>query len=39
MLAEFVAACAAPYVEVSNQNALSAMDLALQIETILSANL
>jgi predicted dehydrogenase len=39
MLAQFVAACAAPYVEVSNQDALSAMDLALQIETILSANL
>jgi predicted dehydrogenase len=39
MLAQFVAACAAPYAEVSNQDALSAMDLALQIETILSANL
>jgi hypothetical protein len=39
MLAQFVAACTAPYAEVSNQDALTAMDLALQIETILSANL
>ncbi|MFN7497853.1 MAG: Gfo/Idh/MocA family protein [Hyphomonadaceae bacterium] len=39
MLAQFVAACSAPYAEVSNQEALTAMDLALQIETILSANL
>ncbi|OYU75664.1 MAG: hypothetical protein CFE32_13415 [Alphaproteobacteria bacterium PA3] len=39
MLGQFVAACTAPYVEVSNQEALTAMDLALQIETILSANL
>lgn len=39
MLGQFVAACTSPWVEASNQNALTAMDLALQIETILSANL
>ena len=38
-LAQFVAACEAPYQEPANQDALAAMDLALQIETILSANL
>ena len=39
VLGQFVAACTAPYAELSNQEAMTAMDLALQIETILSANL
>lgn len=39
MLGQFVTACSAHYAEMSNQDALTAMDLALQIETILSANL
>ncbi len=39
MLGEFITACTSPWAEVSNQDALTAMDLALQIETILSANL
>jgi hypothetical protein len=39
MLGQFIAACTAPYREVSNQDALTAMDIALQIETILSASL
>ena len=39
VLGQFVAACTAPYAELSNQEAITAMDLALQIETILSANL
>lgn len=39
MLDHFVTACTNSWVEVSNHHALTAMDLALQIETILSANL
>jgi predicted dehydrogenase len=39
MLGQFVAACSAPYREPPHHDALMAMDLALQIETILSANL